>query len=55
MQSLGGRRHPGHRRRAIPGNLEVGGSGKGFPDQRTDLGKRRTAGLALEDGTGAQA
>ena len=55
MQSLGQRRHPGHRRRAIPGSPEVGGSGTGFPDQRTDPGKGRTAGPAPEDGTGAQA
>ena len=55
MQSLGRCRHLGHRRRAIPGSPEAGGSGTGFPDQRTDPGKGRTTGLAPEDGTGAQA
>ena len=55
MQSLGRRRHPGHRRRAILGSPEAGGSGMGFPDQRTNSGKGRTIGPALEDGTGTQA
>ena len=55
MQSIGRRRHPRHRRRAIPDSLEVGGSGTGFLDQRIDPGKRRTVGPAPEDETGAQA
>ena len=55
MQGIGRRCHPGHRRRAIPRCLEVGGSGTGFPDQRINLGKGRTAGSATKDGTGAQA
>ena len=55
MQSIGQRRHPGHRRRSIPGSSEAGGGRTGFPDQPTNPGKGRTVGLAPEDGTGAQA
>ena len=55
MQGIGRRRHPGHRRRAVPGDRKTRSSGTGFPDQSTDPGKGRVAGPAPEDGTGAQA
>ena len=55
MQSIGQRRHPGHRHRSIPGSSELGGGGTGFPDQPTDPGKGRIARSALEDRTRAQA
>ena len=55
MQGIGRRRHPGHRRCAIPGRPEAGGSRTGFSNQRTDPGKGRTTGPATKDGTRAQA
>ena len=55
MQSIGRRRHLGHRRRSIPGSSEAGGGKTGFPDQPIDPRKGRTVGSAPEDGMRAQA
>ena len=55
MQSVRRRRHPGHRRRIVPGGPETRSGGTGFPDQPTDSGKGGIASPTLEDGIGTQA
>ena len=55
MQGVRRRRHPGHRRRIVPGGSETECGGTGFPDQSTNPGKGRIAGPTLEEGTGPQA
>ena len=55
MQGIRRCRHAGHRRPTLPGGLETGHGGTGFPDHPIDPGKGRVAGPTPEDGTGAQA
>ena len=53
MQGLRRCRPTRRRHRALPGGLETGHGGTGFPDHPADPGKGGVVGPTPEDGTGA--